>query len=96
MKKILIIDDERAIRSTLKEILEFEKYNVDDAENGVEGLKMAMSNNYDLIFCDIKMPKMDGVEFLDEKIKNEIICPVIMISGHGNIETAVQALKKGA
>ena len=96
MKKILIIDDERAIRSTLKEILEFEKYNVDDAENGVEGLKMAMSNNYDLIFCDIKMPKMDGVEFLDEKIKNEIFCPVIMISGHGNIETAVQALKKGA
>ena len=96
MKKILIIDDERAIRSTLKEILEFEKYNVDDAENGVEGLKMAMSNNYDLIFCDIKMPKMDGVEFLDEKMKNEIICPVIMISGHGNIETAVQALKKGA
>ena len=71
MKKILIIDDERAIRSTLKEILEFEKYNVDDAENGVEGLKMAMSNNYDLIFCDIKMPKMDGVEFLDEKIKTK-------------------------
>ena len=94
MKKILIIDDEEAVRSTLKEILEFEKYNVDDAENGVEGLKMAMSNNYDLIFCDIKMPKMDGVEFLDEKIKNEIICPVIMISGHGNIETAVQALKR--
>ena len=96
MKKILIIDDERAIRSTLKEILEFEKYNVDDAENGVEGLKMAMSNNYDLIFCDIKMPKKDGVDILHENMKNEIICPVNMISGQGNIETAVQALKKGA
>ena len=96
MKKILIIDDERAIRSTLKEILEFEKYKVEDAENGLEGLKKTIENNYDLIFCDVKMPKMDGVEFLEEKNKKGIDSPVIIISGHGNIETAVQALKKGA
>ena len=96
MKKILIIDDERAIRSTLKEILEFEKYNVEDAENGLEGLKKATENNFDLIFCDVKMPKMDGVEFLEEKNKKGIDSPVVIISGHGNIETAVQALKNGA
>jgi len=96
MKKILIIDDERAIRSTLKEILEFEKYKVDDTENGVNGLKLASENNYDIIFCDIKMPKMDGLEFLEKKQEKEIDCPVIMISGHGNIETAVKALKNGA
>ena len=96
MKKILIIDDERAIRSTLKEILEFEKYEVDDAEDGTVGLKYIESKSYDLIFCDIKMPKMDGIEFLEHKMKSESYCPIIMISGHGNIETAVQALKKGA
>ena len=96
MKKILIIDDERAIRSTLKEILEFEKYKVDDTENGINGLKLASENNYDIIFCDIKMPKMDGLEFLEKKQEKEIDCPVIMISGHGNIETAVKALKNGA
>jgi len=96
MKKILIIDDERAIRSTLKEILEFEKYEVDDAEDGTVGLKCLESKRYDLIFCDIKMPKMDGIEFLECKMKSESYCPIIMISGHGNIETAVQALKKGA
>ena len=96
MKKILIIDDERAIRSTLKEILEFEKYEVDDAEDGTVGLKCLESKSYDLIFCDIKMPKMDGIEFLERKMKSESYCPIIMISGHGNIETAVQALKKGA
>ena len=96
MKKILIIDDERAIRSTLKEILEFEKYNVDDAENGLKGIELARQNDYDLIFCDIKMPKMDGLNFL-EKIKYyEIKCPIIMISGHGSIDTAVKALKEGA
>ena len=65
MKKILIIDDERAIRSTLKEILEFEKYEVDDAEDGTVALKYIESKSYDLIFCDIKMPKMDGIEFLE-------------------------------
>ena len=96
MKKILIIDDERAIRSTLKEILEFEKYKVDDTENGINGLKLASENNYDIIFCDIKMPKMDGLEFLEKKQEKEIDCPVIMISGNGNIETAVKALKNGA
>ena len=96
MKKILIIDDEKAIRSTLKEILEFEKYSVDDAENGLKGIELARQNDYDLIFCDIKMPKMDGLNFL-EKIKSyEIKCPIIMISGHGSIDTAVKALKEGA
>ena len=96
MKKILIIDDERAIRSTLKEILEFEKYNVDDAEDGKIGLLLAKKSNYDLIFCDIKMPKMDGLEFLENKEKENIFCPTIMISGHGTIETAVKSLQKGA
>ena len=96
MKKILIIDDEKAIRSTLKEILEFEKYSVDDAENGLKGIELARQNDYDLIFCDIKMPIMDGLNFL-EKIKSyEIKCPIIMISGHGSIDTAVKALKEGA
>ena len=96
MKKILIIDDERAIRSTLKEILEFEKYYVEDAENGLKGIELAKQNDYDLIFCDIKMPKMDGLNFL-EKIKSyEIKCPIIMISGHGSIDTAVKTLKEGA
>ncbi len=96
MKKILIIDDERAIRSTLKEILEFEKYKVDDAENGKIGLSLAKKSNYDLIFCDIKMPKMDGLEFLENKEKENIFCPTIMISGHGTIETAVKSLQIGA
>tara|TARA_B100001287_G_scaffold274688_1_gene280532 strand:- start:12091 stop:13269 length:1179 start_codon:yes stop_codon:yes gene_type:complete len=96
MKKILIIDDERAIRSTLKEILEFEKYIVEATENGIKGINLAEKNNYDLIFCDIKMPNMDGIDFLEEKQKKDIDCPVIMISGHGNIETAVQTLKNGA
>lgn len=96
MKKILIIDDEKSIRSTLKEILEFEKYQVDTAENGATGLSLFESKEYDLIFCDIKMPKMDGLEFLEKKKIKRIETPVIMISGHGNIETAVQSLKNGA
>lgn len=96
MKKILIIDDERAIRSTLKEILEFEKYKVDNAEDGEIGLSLAKKSNYDLIFCDIKMPKMDGLEFLEYKEKEKIFCPIIMISGHGTIETAVKSLQSGA
>jgi DNA-binding NtrC family response regulator len=96
MKKILIIDDEKSIRSTLKEILEFEKYQVETAENGASGTSLINSKEYDLIFCDIKMPKMDGLEFLDQKNVKGIETPVIMISGHGNIETAVQALKNGA
>ncbi len=96
MGKILVIDDERPIRRTLCEILEFEKFEVDQAENGEEGLIMAQKNEYDVILCDIKMPKMDGIEVL-EKIKElEHDSTIVMISGHGTIDTAVDALKKGA
>lgn len=96
MGKILIIDDERAIRRALREILEFEDLQVDEAENGKEGVDKAMSNQYDIIFCDIKMPQMDGMEVLEALVKAKVETPVIMISGHGNVETAVQAIKKGA
>ena len=96
MGKILIVDDERAIRRALREILEFEDFQVDEAENGKEGLEKATSTSYDIIFCDIKMPMMDGMEVLDALIKAKVETPVIMISGHGNIDTAVQAIKKGA
>ncbi len=96
MGKILIIDDERAIRRAMREILEFEDFEVEEAENGKDGLDKAISKSYDIIFCDIKMPLMDGMEVLDELIKAKIETPVIMISGHGNIDTAVQAIKKGA
>ncbi len=96
MPQILIIDDEAAIRSTLKEILEYEDYQVDEAEDGSVGLKKAMDTAYDIIFCDIKMPKMDGLEVLEKLKLAEVDAPVIMISGHGTVETAVEALKKGA
>jgi DNA-binding NtrC family response regulator len=96
MPNILIIDDERPIRSTLKEILEYEKYQVDDAENGVTGLELARKNAYDVILCDIKMPGMDGMEVLQHLMTDGVESPVVMISGHGNVETAVEALKKGA
>jgi DNA-binding NtrC family response regulator len=96
MSKILIIDDERSIRRALREILEFENFEVHEAENGKEGLEKIQSTTYDIIFCDIKMPLMDGMEVLDEIQKAKIEVPVIMISGHGNIETAVDAIKKGA
>jgi len=96
MSKILVIDDERPIRSTLKEILEFEKFQVDDAEDGKAGLELIKKNKYDIILCDIKMPKMDGMEVLEATIALEIETPFIMISGHGNVETAVEAIKKGA
>ena len=96
MSKILIVDDERAIRRALREILEFEEFEVDEAENGKIGLGMAKAENYDIIFCDIKMPEMDGMEVLDGLQKANVESPVIMISGHGNIETAVVAIKKGA
>ena len=96
MTKILVIDDERPIRSTLKEILEFEKFTVDTAEDGKVGLDLILKNKYDLILCDIKMPKMDGMEVLDKIVENNIETPVVMISGHGNVETAVEAIKKGA
>lgn len=96
MAKILIIDDERAIRNTLKEILEFEGYDVQLAEDGRKGLEIGMQQQFDLIFSDIKMPEMDGMELLKALRENEIECPVIMISGHGNIETAVEAIRMGA
>jgi len=96
MSKILVVDDERAIRRALREILEFEEFEVDEAENGREGLKMATSDHYDVIFCDIKMPEMDGMEVLDGLLLAKVEAPVIMISGHGNIDTAVHAIKKGA
>jgi two-component system nitrogen regulation response regulator NtrX len=96
MPRILVIDDEKAIRNTLKEVLEYEKHEVDLAEDGPSGIELFSANTYDVVLCDIKMQKMDGIEVL-EKI-NEIsnITPVIMISGHGNIDTAVEAIKKGA
>jgi len=96
MPRILVIDDEKAIRNTLKEVLEYEKHEVDLAEDGPSGIELFSSNTYDVVLCDIKMQKMDGIEVL-EKISNiSNITPVIMISGHGNIDTAVEAIKKGA
>ena len=96
MKKILIIDDERSIRRALREILEFEGYQVYEAENGQEGLDLLKANQYDLVFCDIKMPILDGMEVLEAIKKTENDTPFIMISGHGTIETAVEAIRKGA
>ena len=96
MPSILVIDDERPIRSTLKEILEYEKFSVDEAEDGPSGLDLIKKNSYDIILCDIKMPKMDGMEVLEKMLDEGIETPLIMISGHGNVETAVEALKNGA
>jgi DNA-binding NtrC family response regulator len=95
MAKILVIDDERSIRNTLRDILEYEKFKVSEAENGLIGVDLIRNNKYDVILCDIKMPEMDGIEVLEKAI---ILTetPVIMISGHGTIETAVEAIKKGA
>jgi len=95
MSKILVVDDERAIRSTLKEILEYEKYNVSDAADGMEALELVKNDQFDVILLDIKMPRMDGLEVLEEILKISDT-PVVMISGHGTIETAVEAIKKGA
>jgi len=95
MPRILIIDDEASIRRTLREILEYEKYKIDDAATGMEGLALIQEQDYDIILCDIKMPEMDGIEVL-EAIRQISETPVIMISGHGTIETAVEAIKKGA
>ncbi len=94
--KILVIDDEKPIRSTLREILEYEKFQVDEAPDGAAGLEMAQKEKYDVVLCDIKMPKMDGMEVLDNIMKLEHEPSVIMISGHGTIDVAVDALKKGA
>ncbi|MFH0894535.1 MAG: sigma-54 dependent transcriptional regulator [Bacteroidota bacterium] len=96
MAKILIIDDEKSIRKTLREILEYESYEVADAENGMEGLEILKKSEFDMILCDIKMPKMDGIEVLEHILKITSDTPVVMISGHGNIDTAVDAIKKGA
>lgn len=96
MPDILIIDDEKAIRKTLGEILSFEGYKVDEAADGEEGVKKIKDKTYDLVLCDIKMPKLDGIEFLQKSNEINPDVPVIMISGHGNIETAVEAVKKGA
>ncbi len=96
MAKLLIIDDERAIRSTLREILEYENYDVDDIDNGIDGLDLIKNNNYDLVLCDIKMNKMDGMEVLESALVIKPDLPFIMISGHGTVETAIEASKKGA
>lgn len=96
MSKILIIDDEKSIRNTLKDILVYEKHEVDEAVDGIEGIKMAEKEKYDVILCDIKMPKMDGMEVLDKLMELCPDVPVVMISGHGTIDTAVDAIKKGA
>jgi DNA-binding NtrC family response regulator len=96
MAKILVIDDEKSIRNTLKEILEFEKHEVQDAADGAEGLAKIEAEKFDVVLCDIKMPKMDGLELLEKVMEIQPETSVIMISGHGNIETAVEAIKKGA
>ena len=96
MADILIIDDEKAIRKTLTEILSFEGYKLDEAADGEEGLKKFKEKAYDVVLCDIKMPKLDGIEFLQKAAEASPDVPIIMISGHGNIETAVEAVKKGA
>jgi len=96
MANILIVDDERGIRNTLRDILEYEKYTVDEAANGQEGLDKIKENDYDVVFCDIKMPKMDGMEMLAEALKIKEDLPIVVISGHGNTETAVEAVKSGA
>ncbi|MBR5835768.1 MAG: sigma-54-dependent Fis family transcriptional regulator [Bacteroidales bacterium] len=94
--KILIIDDERSIRNSLKEILADEGYDVDVAENGAQGCEMVDKEKYSVIFCDIKMPEMDGMEVLDRLAQMGVDSAVVMISGHGDIDTAVECIKKGA
>ncbi len=96
MPNILIIDDEKAIRKTLIEILSYEGFQTEEAADGEEGWKMFMAKTYDAVLCDIKMPKMDGLEFLEKANAKNPDVPIIMISGHGNIETAVDAVKNGA
>ena len=96
MAKILVIDDEKAIRRSIKEILEFEKHVIEEAEDGQAALEMALKNNYDIILSDIKMPKLDGIELLQKLIENKVSSSIIIMSGHGTIETAVDAVKNGA
>ncbi len=95
-KKILVVDDEKSIRDSLGDILGFEGYEVDKAANGEIGLKQIKNNKYDVVLCDIKMPKMDGIELMEKAKKLDEDMPFVMISGHGDIETAVEALRKGA
>ncbi len=95
-KRILVVDDEKSIRASLSDILSFEGYEVDQAENGEVGYKQLKNYNYDLVLCDIKMPKMDGLDLLQKSIEDEMDVPFVMISGHGNIDTAVEAIKQGA
>ena len=92
MAKILVIDDEKAIRYALKEILEHEKHSVDEAEDGATGLDKARKGKFDLVLCDIKMPKMDGLEVLEKLQAHDPDLPVVMISGHGTIDTAVDEM----
>lgn len=96
MANILIIDDEKNIRYTLREILEYEKFKVEEAKDGEEGLEMLLQKTYDLVLCDIKMPKMDGLEVLNKAMEEGLDAPFIMISAHGTIDSAVEATKKGA
>ena len=95
MSKILVVDDEKSIRNTLREILEYEKFIVDEASDGMEAIEKVKENRYDVILLDIKMPKMDGIEVL-EQLMILTDAPVVMISGHGTVETVVEAIKKGA
>jgi two-component system, NtrC family, nitrogen regulation response regulator NtrX len=96
MSKILVIDDERSIRNTLKDILEYEKHEIELAEDGIKALDKVKANGFDIILCDIKMPGMDGIEVLEKLVELTPDTPVVMISGHGNIDTAVESIKKGA
>jgi two-component system, NtrC family, nitrogen regulation response regulator NtrX len=96
MSKILVIDDERSIRNTLKDILEYEKHEIELAEDGIKALDKVKANGFDVILCDIKMPGMDGIEVLEKLVELTPDTPVVMISGHGNIDTAVESIKKGA
>ena len=96
MSRILVIDDEKSIRNTLKDVLEYEKYEIDLAEDGTSGIELFGQQQYDAVLCDIKMAKMDGIEVLQKLLEISPDMPVIMISGHGNIDTAVDSIKKGA
>lgn len=96
MPKLLIVDDEQSIRQTLRDILEYENFEVEEAADGKEGLQKILNDSYDVVILDIKMPKMDGMEVMEEVTKAGVDVPIIMLSGHGNIDTAVEAVKKGA
>lgn len=96
MANILIIDDEKSVRNSLREILEYESYHVEEAGTGTDGLKMVQENNYDVVLCDIKMPKMDGMDVMKKSLAQNPDLQFIMITGHGTIENAVEATRKGA